>query len=214
MYINVHSHLPAQPGTWTIESRYRDFDALPEAPCSIGLHPWYVSEAHWEDALRALKQASLQPNVVAIGECGLDKLCATDWALQQRAFSAQIDWAQQRNKPLILHCVKALDEVLRLLREKQVSVPVIFHGFRQSKALAAQLIRSGYCISLGAYITRWPESADWRDLPLQQFFLETDDAATPMDVVYAAAARLFRKPADELILTLQQNAERVFRIPN
>lgn len=212
MYTNVHSHLPAQPGTWTIESRYRDFEALPEGPCSIGLHPWYLAEANWEDELQRMKQASLEPNVLAIGECGLDTLCATDWVLQQRAFSAQIDWAQHQNKPLILHCVKALDAVLLLLREKQVSVPVIFHGFRQSTKTAAQLIRSGYSISLGAYITRWPESTDWQDLPLQQLFLETDEATVPMDAIYAAAARLFRKPVDELILTLQQNAERVFRL--
>lgn len=212
MFINVHSHLPTQPNSFTIESRYRDFDALPDSTCSLGLHPWYLSESHWQKDLQALKAASMQPNVLAIGECGLDKICTTDWQLQQEVFAAQVDWALQSNKPLILHSVKALDDTLRMLREKQVSVPVIFHGFRQSKEMAIQLLRSGYYISLGAYITRWPVSTDWSDLPLTGIFLETDDSDVNIAAIYTAAARLFRKPVDELILTLHQQAEQVFRI--
>ncbi|HNP54587.1 MAG TPA: TatD family hydrolase [Ferruginibacter sp.] len=212
MYLNVHSHRPAQPNSFTIESRFRDFDATSTGPCSLGLHPWYLSETHWPKELQALKTASTHPNVLAIGECGLDKICATDWHLQQEVFVAQVDWALQVNKPLILHCVKALEDTLRLLREKQVSVPVIFHGFRQSKEMATQLLGSGYYISLGAYITRWPATTDWSDLPLTGIFLETDDSDEHMAAIYTAAARLFRKPVDELILTLHQQAEKVFRI--
>lgn len=84
---------------------------------SAGLHPWYIDETGWKTSFEALKQFSLQNQVIAIGECGLDKVCKTSFSLQQEVFIAQLLWANEINKPLIIHCVKAFDEILGLLKK-------------------------------------------------------------------------------------------------
>lgn len=74
--------------------------------------------------------------LVAIGECGLDKVCKTDFVLQQEVFAAHIILANKLKKPLVLHCVKAYDEIIKMLSLHKNLVHVIFHGFNKNPLLA------------------------------------------------------------------------------
>ena len=86
--------------------------------------------------LSALKIFSKTDSVLAIGECGLDKACDTNFKLQQQVFTTQVNWANEIKKPLIIHCVRAYGEVLSLLQKNNNKVPVIFHGFNKNGAVA------------------------------------------------------------------------------
>ena len=182
-YLNIHTHTPAHEGEQT----------LPAA----GLHPWYLTP-EWPAALAQLEQ-QLKPGVL-IGECGLDRLCPTPYPLQLAAFEAQIQLSERRRLPLILHCVRALDDVLRLKRGTRQ--PWIYHGFRGKPQQLHQLLDHGFYISFG-YLHN---AESLRACPLDRLFLETDDTPRPIAPLYAIAANLLSTTPEALNRQLWQNA--------
>lgn len=211
MYINIHTHHTSPPtDVLSVVSLYEGFSRVHDLEtCSAGLHPWHLDniETRWQQ----LKTAATEPSVIAIGECGLDKINDTDWKLQLDAFTRQIALAQQLSKPLIIHCVRAYDEVMHLLQEQKVTVPVIFHGFHKSPQLAAQLIGHGYYLSFGAGLIKGGQpAATFKTVRLDHVFLETDDAPQDIKGIYQMAALLRETTEEALILQLQQNFKTVF----
>lgn len=140
---------------------------------SLGAHPWYA-EDFLPASLEAL-HAHIQHHpkgLCAIGECGLDKLCTTPFETQIEGFRLQIQLAERYHYPLIIHLVKAWDELLSLRKELKPQMPWIIHGFRGKPTQAEQLLRSGLLLSFSKHYH--PES-----LRLAQaydaLFLESDD---------------------------------------
>lgn len=209
-YLDIHSHTAfSDPDVLTLCSLYTDFFRVHTmTACSIGLHPWHLDNApHDLETLTALAHL---PQVFAIGECGLDKTCATSMATQEKIFTAQIDLANRVNKPLIIHCVRAFAEAIALL--KQARVPVIFHGFQKNPALMRELLDQGYYLSFGAALTQGKKNAidSWGMAPTERLFLETDDSALPIQTLYHTAASLRDITEDTLVTQLQRNYQTVF----
>jgi len=211
-FIDIHTHSPFKKGEWVIENLYKDFDRLPSSFFSAGLHPWFIQAKTWEQEFTALASVSTYARMLALGECGLDRVCDTDYELQQIVFAAQVRLANQVNKPLILHCVRAYEDVIHLLEKERNSVPVIFHGFNKGLALAQKLVSKSYYLSFGKAIERPHIQQIFSLLPLQHIFLETDDADTSIETVYKTAAAARGISEEELSLQLQQNTEQVFNI--
>jgi TatD DNase family protein len=211
-YINIHSHTPApEQEVLTLLNRYEYFDRSVDGRyCSMGLHPCYLSDLSRQMA--SLKQYSRQPAVLAIGECGLDTLCDTPAPLQEEAFAQQISWANELDKPLIIHCVRAYSKTLDLL--KKATVPVIFHGFNKKRSLATAILARGYYLSFGKAVIQGHTGIQdvFASIPLDRFFLETDSAPLSITEVYEAASRIRKTGADALILQLQNNFKTVFGI--
>ena len=86
-------------------------EALPEHYFSIGIHPKNIDK-NWPKHFEKIKEISLQKNCVAIGECGLDALIDVNEDLQKKIFEAQILWANEINKPVIIHCVRRFHELV------------------------------------------------------------------------------------------------------
>lgn len=213
MYINIHSHYPAAAGEWAIQNLHKDFNlAIKPGIYSAGLHPWYIDEAEWKAAFDTLKQYSLQQHVIAIGECGLDKVCKTSFPLQQEVFIAQLLWANEINKPLIIHCVKAFDEILGLLKKHSNKVPVIFHGFNKNGLLAEKIMQQGHWISFGKALLKPGMQEIFAALPADKIFLETDDVTVNMKHIYNAAASAKEISTEQLNLQLKKNVRAVFNI--
>jgi len=202
------------PSVLFVQSLYQNFErAGNDGLYSVGLHPWYINNDTLDAKFRELEQAANGDNVIAIGECGLDKVCDTDWDLQLQAFSKQINLANRLNKPLVIHCVRAYEEVLGMLKDGGVNVPVVFHGFNKKWQLAEQILKQGYYLSFGAAILK--EDAGAGDalskVPADRFFLETDDRDASIMDIYNAAASIRKTPIDALILQLRKNFETVFK---
>lgn len=207
-YINIHSHQPQAQQQTTILNLHDHFEEV-EKPglYSIGLHPWYITN-NWQQQFQQLKKYAAHPHILAIGECGLDKVCDTDFQLQQQCFASQVQLANECNKPLIIHCVKAFDEVLTAL--KHAKVPAIFHGFAKSQQLAQQIISAGHYISFGTAFKLPRMQEVIRSMPLEKIFLETDDASVTIKDVYQYAAQALSINIDLLSLQIQKNAHKVF----
>lgn len=211
MFINIHSHAPAHSSEWVIRSLYQDFEktALPGS-YSIGLHPWYIQASTWQQAFLEIQQYSRLQQVLAIGECGLDKVCKINFDLQEEVFVSQLLWANEINKPLVIHCVRAFEEVLYSLKKQQNKVPVIFHGFNKNRILAEKLIEQGYWLSFGKALLHTNIQEVFAALPLDKIFLETDDATVDIESIYQSAAAIKNISTEQLILQIKKNTVTVF----
>lgn len=171
---------------------------------SLGLHPWKVSD-DWQKDFEKVCSAAQRADVWAIGECGLDKVRGAALLLQQEAFEAHIALAQESRKPLVVHCVRAFDELLglrkkweQLCRQEGESLqPWIIHGFRGKPEQAQQIMAKGLLLSFGHHYhveTLRSVFAAFQKAFLEgvtgvnPFFLETDDLHLSVRQIYEQAA--------------------------
>jgi TatD DNase family protein len=210
-YINIHRHGPADLPQFGIENIYKNFGNAPLSNFSAGLHPWYIQE-NWEADFIELKKSGNTPAMLAVGECGLDKVCETDYELQKKAFIAQIQLANEINKPLIIHCVRAHEDVIKCLEMTQNKMPAIFHGFNKSLELAERLLSKGYYLSFGKSLQNQHMHPVFKKIPPDRIFLETDDTDLAIEDIYAQAAIIKSIPVDTLSVQLKQNLQTVFNI--
>ncbi|MBN1949798.1 MAG: TatD family hydrolase [Bacteroidales bacterium] len=159
---------------------------------SAGLHPWQIRETSLQKDLESVTNMAKHESVLAIGETGLDKACKVPFPLQHRAFLEQVKLAKELGKPLIIHCVRAYQEVFEVHREMPTGTPWIIHWFNASAEMAQQLIRQGFYLSFGSMLFREDSKAfkAFSSLPEDKIFLETDDAGFSISGVYEKAALL------------------------
>lgn len=202
-FLDIHTHQTAQKvGAISIQSLSLTNDiflAMPKKkPISIGLHPWFATLDKLALQMKYLTVLAKQDNVKLIGECGLDKLKGEPLANQILILEEQIKLAEQLQKPLILHCVKAFDELIALKQNLKVTVPMIIHGFNKNEVLGKQLIANGFLLSFGAAVLKENSGAAKLISSLDQFFLETDDSEVSIEEIYHAVAEINKITVDEL----------------
>jgi TatD DNase family protein len=190
-FINLHTHQhSADPEVLEIHSILPG--EIPEGPRSVGLHPWYLDQLDWAQAAAQLEQEATRPEVMLIGEAGLDKLRGAPMEQQIAAFEICIGISERLEKPLILHCVRAFNEILVLKKKRQPRQAWIFHGFQKNLSIARQCLDAGAYLSFGTALLRenHPVQAVFREMPAERIFLETDDQPADIRTIYATAAQL------------------------
>ncbi len=146
---------------------------------SVGIHPHEAGTATEAD-FATIERLSREPEVVAIGETGLDFY--RDWAPQDRQrdlFAKTVRFSVERDLPLVIHDREAHDAVLEILRrEGRGRARGIFHCFSGDEEVARQAIDLGFYLGLGGSITYLnPRKKKGRmigTLPLDRILLETD----------------------------------------
>ena len=111
---------------------------------SIGIHPWEVRESNVSQQLSFLQQQLQRKQFVAVGEAGLDKLAKAPMELQLAVFKEQVKLSEKLGLPLIIHCVKAMEELLGVKKESRPQQPWIWHGFRGKPEQAVQLLKRAF----------------------------------------------------------------------
>lgn len=178
----------------------------PQSLCSVGFHPWYGIPLADSEPFELLKQETMNLNVVAIGECGLDKTINIPLDQQYRLFEPQVVVAQDVGKPLILHCVRAFSEILGVLDHFAFKNPVVFHGFRKNSILAKQLIEKGYYLSIGPHCLNGSQDELLKKLPLSSLFLESDvQDQISIEFIYKYVAKVRSIPLLDLKKTMYEN---------
>lgn len=210
VYIDIHTHnyKPDREAV-AIENISDNFLEIPgDRFVSAGLHPWWLQNAAGK--LNQLRSIAERTNLVAIGECGLDRLTKTEWQVQQEFFEKQLLLATELRKPVIIHCVKAFTEVLVML--KGIEVPAIFHGINNKLSVIQPVIERGYYLSFGKSLLHLNETIQQslRAVPPAQLFLETDDSNAAIKEIYKSAAEIRNISENEIALQLQKNYHSVF----
>ena len=201
--IHTHRSLPPAKSCRMILNRIVGVDMLfpRDEKLSCGIHPWYIQEGDGQlEALRNYLDSS--ENIVAIGEAGLDKLHSpVSLARQQDIFHQQALLAEEYGKPLVIHCVKAWEEIIREKKSLRPSVPWIIHGFRGKGELARQLLREGFRLSFGLHSQLSALREAWPDALL----LETDEAEVGIEVIYRKTSAALGVSLDELARKVEEN---------
>ncbi|MFT5251774.1 MAG: TatD DNase family protein, partial [Flavobacteriales bacterium] len=179
---------------------------------SIGIHPWFIKLERIESDVTIIEQKIILDSCLAIGECGLDKRIEIPMELQQSVFEQQLLLAQKHNKPVVIHCVAAFQEVIEIKNKLKITVPIIIHGFSKNIQLAKQLVNNGFYLSFGKYLMRNPElELVFTTVPNDRFFLETDTTEQTIQEVYALAAKYKKIPVTELKEIIETNRNSVFQ---
>ena len=188
------------------EDFYEKRNQHPDCWFSCGVHPWNTEDSDLQ--LRLLEEIIVDPNVVAVGEAGLDKLRGAEMSVQIDVFRKQFELALSANKPLIIHCVKAWDELIRLYKEYEGSnIPWIIHGYRGNPQQTEQLSKVGFKFSIGEKFN--PDSL--KNIPLTDIFCETDESYLTICKVYENISSVFGVNKNHFAILVADNVGRVFK---
>ena len=187
--VNIHTHRPTGSH---IE------------PAFFGIHPWSA------DGDFGMLAADRFADVEAVGETGLDFACNTPRKRQEELFRAHLKIAAEIGKPVILHCVRAFEPMMKILEEYPLRA-VIFHGFTGSRQQAERAVARDYMLSFGDRTFRSPRAVGALQFtPLRNLFLETDDSDTQIETVYQSAAEVKSLTLNELQEAIIDNYKRIF----
>lgn len=146
-----------------------------------GLHP-YLAEQHCDDDIQQLDNWLNTNACVAIGECGLDyRKGQADKYVQLKFFNAQLELAYAHRKPIVIHSVRATEDVISEIKAYP-GIRGMIHSFSGSYEQAVKLIDLGFFISLGGAITydnARKIRATASRIPLTSILLETDAPDQP-----------------------------------
>lgn len=173
---------------------------------SVGIHPWELAEHNAGQLLDYLRQQLRRKQFVAVGEAGLDKLAAASMELQLTVFKAQVRLSEEYGLPLIIHCVKAMDELLVVKKECRPQQAWIWHGFRGKPEQAVQLLKKGFYLSLGGH---YPDET-MQTVPDERLFLETDNSLLDIEDILRRAAKVRGVEVEALRGVIRRNIQNVF----
>lgn len=211
-YYNLHTHLdPSNANIVAIVNVYPKDYPTKSAYFSVGIHPWYIDEENLESELAIIEKAIQEKECLAVGECGIDKKIKTGIELQTRVFERQLLLAQKYQIPVILHCVAAFDELIKIKNDLNITVPLIIHGFAKSPEMAQQLESHGIILSFGKYLLHNPDLGDsLTAISDESFLLETDNSQETIQDVYDRAAKAKNIPLSVLHSIIERNFARIF----
>jgi TatD DNase family protein len=215
-FIDIHTHhSSSEIGTIQVYNLFPG-DAIPVFTgknfYSVGLHPWKVnSEKDNNNLLQIMEDALELDHVIFIGECGLDKVAGTNFDEQLRVFKAQVIMAEEFERPLIIHCVKAFNELIEIYNENQPMTPWILHGYNGNSELCKQLSKRNLLFSFGETIFKVNAKAvdSLKYLPLNKIFFETDEYNGSVENVYERASEILMIPVPVLKETIWKNFNRI-----
>ena len=211
MFIDVHTHHPSNSTeVFEIQNKYptsNDFSS----PFSIGLHPWFLKKETLEIELFLLEKKLQFENCFAIGECGLDKSIDTNFDFQKVVFIKQIELSEKYQKPMIIHCVRAFQEIIEIRKSQKPSQPWIIHGFQKNKQLAFSLIRNGFYLSFGAAVLKSVKVQEIISaISMDKIFIETDNADVSIQEIYQKIVLLKQISLVELHEIIHINFNNIF----
>ncbi|WP_282125742.1 TatD family hydrolase [Marinifilum flexuosum] len=194
-YIDIHTHqADSDPEilsivNMSISDNKNELDR--NQAYSIGIHPWDIEKLEIDSIDNYLEDFFADKSSIAIGEIGLDKLIGTNFSTQEKFFTAQVQLAKLTQKPVIIHCIKSQEELLRIKQENDTGTAWVFHGYSKSLQLAKDLLKFGFFLSFGENLLRNEKlQSVFREIPLEKIFLETDDKQIDIKKIYQKAAEI------------------------
>ncbi|MDM1522702.1 TatD family hydrolase [Empedobacter sp. 225-1] len=212
MFLNAHTHHLSNDST--VLELYNQFPNKLNNSVklfSIGIHPAYIKTSSIEEEIRLIKQNLSNKNCLAIGEIGLDKLCETDFKLQIEVFEQQLKIAEEFKIPVIIHSVRAYQEILQIRKKMKLTIPFMFHGFNKNEQLLHQILVQNCFVSFGKnLLSNKNLQIIFAKISASQFFLENDASEIPIKEIYAFAANLRKITIEELQLQQAENWKTIF----
>lgn len=203
--LDFHTHrLDAKGALISVDPRH--FDPQPGLWYSVGFHPWDDVITLTDDDFNQLERCARHPQVLAIGETGMDALRGGDLVTQADVLIRHLELAHDLGKPVVVHNVRCTQEILAARRQAgPATVTLAIHGMRGNEHVARTLLDAGCYLSYGARFN--PEAL--RSTPLDRLLIETDDASVNIQEVADAVAAVLQVSRDHVTKTAAGNAQRL-----
>jgi len=169
--------IPAIDSTYTESMLQLEKDFASNVFLMMGLHPTSVKDTYKEE-LVLVKQWLDKRNFYAVGEIGIDLYWDKTFLKQQQdAFKTQIEWAKEKDLPIVIHCRDAFDEIFEVLEEvKDNKLRGIFHCFTGTLEQANRAISFNMKLGIGGVVTFKNGGIDkfLDEIEVKNIVLETD----------------------------------------
>jgi len=212
-YLNVHTHHKAKDNKLQVFNVFAQVyeSYFNDSMFSVGIHPWHLNGVNLEQCISNMGMAISDKNMVAIGECGIDRAIKTAFALQERYFRIQVNIAKIYSKPLIIHCVRAYHDLIRIKKDMKSDIPWIIHAFQADSHTTHQLIKHGFYFSIGENQLKTNQRQEiFKSIPIDRIFLETDDTHGNIEHLYKMAGNVLLMDKDDLAHQIIENFDVVF----
>jgi TatD DNase family protein len=220
--------ISCEPGMWNTS-----LDILrinPNIYGAFGVHPHDAKHADLQ-TLALLKKHLLNPKIIAIGETGFDFFYNHSAPeIQKLIFTAHINLSKELNKPLIIHCRDAYNELFEILRKETTvnKIPGVVHCFSGNLEQANELIKMGFYLGIDGPVTY--KKSDVlkevvKEVPLERMLLETDcpylapqkhrggrNEPSYIPLIAEQVAAIKNIPIEQLAQTTTANAKQLFHI--
>jgi len=195
----------------------------------MGLHPCYVKPETWEKELEIVENYLNQRTFPAIGEIGIDLYWdKTTLDIQIKAFEKQIDWAIEKDLPIVIHTRESFEETFEVLeRKKHPKIRGIFHCFSGTLEQAKHAIDLGFVLGIGGVVT-FKNGKIYQflhEILLDKIVLETDapylapvpfrgkrNESAYIELVAQKLVDIYKKDFSEIVHITTENAKRVFKV--
>jgi TatD DNase family protein len=214
-FIDIHTHIPkADDKILQIVNINLETLCPQESYCSYGIHPWALDKVDFQikKAFALLEERVQLPNVIALGEAGLDKMHKESFEKQMELFERQIELSEVLQKPMILHDVRSHNEILALCKKHKAKQPWILHGFNGTERDIKQLTGQGLYLSVGESLLHSERKIynSFKFIDLDFLFLETDMSEVGIETIYEQATKLLDIDVAVLQRRLFANFARLF----
>lgn len=215
-YVDFHTHRRSGDALEILNVEALDAGAVARAcqqeqPFSLGVHPWRAAEnpERLNEAFERIERVVSGGRTVAIGECGLDWAVEVDRKLQAEVFERQFALAKRYNLPIILHCVRAFEEVMQTLRVRKIR-RAVFHSFVGSPQQAERVVREGYFCSFSPRSLMSSRTCEAiRQIAPSALLIERDESAESIVSIYERIAELRNCSIEELRKLVFENYKRL-----
>ncbi len=182
MYLNFHTHIlkndPEVINFYNVDIRKGAVEFTKGDFRCAGIHPWWIERKHLENR-DYFKKFFLESDFLCMGEMGLDRsFKSTSFETQEEVFKFQLEIASLREDSfIIIHCVKAYQEILNCVRDSGFKGHLVFHDYNGSEEMTQKLVERGDYFSYGSMLFRENSKAmkSLSLIPNNRLFIETDD---------------------------------------
>ncbi|MBR3801299.1 MAG: TatD family hydrolase [Rikenellaceae bacterium] len=215
-YVDFHTHRRSGDALEILNVEALDAGAVARAcqqgqPFSLGVHPWRadVSQTELQEAFSRIEQCVNVDGFVAIGECGLDWVSQVARAAQMSVFEQQTELAHRLSMPVVLHCVRAFEDVMLRLSRAKIE-RAVFHSFVGSIQQAERVVREGYFCSFSPRSLASPRTREViKAIAPSVMLVERDECECSIEDVYEAVATLRKCSVEELREIVFDNYKRL-----
>ncbi|HKJ41425.1 MAG TPA: TatD family hydrolase [Sunxiuqinia sp.] len=212
-FVNIHTHHPSAGDVVQLINRQLPNEKPDQKSqiYSVGFHPWDIDQLTAEQ-FQKLESLAQQKNVLAIGECGIDRHISAPIDRQENLFIQQIELAEELRKSLIIHAVKSYPDIIRIKKSRTIEIPWILHGYNGNEQTTQQLNAYDFYFSIGPQLFRGSEKRlkSLQLIPLENLFFETDDSHVSIETIYNFAATKLGISMTELQALIFSNYKRIF----
>lgn len=177
--LDIHTHHIAPQPEGVIAVSPESFFPMDGQLYSLGIHPWDTLKEPTPTEWEKFERIAGQPEIVAVGECGIDKIKGGPLFLQLLVMKKQIEISEKLQKPLIIHDVKSHDIIVGLKRNLKPTQKWLIHGFRGKPTVARMMTDAGIYLSFGEKFN--PETL--KTVSQDKMLAETDESKLSIEEI-------------------------------